>query len=694
MQISKIVRGNDFKLQINVVQPQYLDGRTEWEDYNVSQCTDVHTNLYCTKDQIVIPLEWEIKEGTDNVIIAKVLGKWLHVGVYSLEITGIDPDGRAWRYKNKSVFSIVDATTNSEMAGDLMEDPLIINAVTGLFIPNAGPQGHQGEIGPQGFQGSQGFQGEIGHQGPQGHQGEIGPQGFQGEIGIQGFQGTQGVQGEIGPQGFQGEIGTQGFQGPQGFQGEIGPQGEVGPQGPQGEVGPIGPQGPEGIVDDYDKFGSYEESREGAWIIYKNTETEPMPGYSLYKLSQEDSWSQRYIAISDTDDLILDIMAPDYHRFSLYPISSIDTSDILYYNMYPIKIYEQDSYGVFGRNEKGYITYNNKIIYMIIIKNVEVNYDKINSLIIPTEAPIYNIQITDVLNPIKFNAYPQYTFAYQKNTYTKDETNDKIHDLESRLQNEINNIELTPGQQGPQGDKGDTGEIGPQGPQGEVGHQGEKGDKGDTGETGHQGEKGDTGEIGPQGEVGPQGPQGEVGPQGEKGDKGEVGPQGEQGPQGVKGNKGEVGPQGSKGDTGETGPQGLQGPQGVKGNKGDTGETGPQGPQGSFDTSNLSKVAFTGQYYDLQSRPGFARVATSGSYKDLSDKPSLSTVATSGSYDDLSNRPTIPTVPTNVSAFNNDAGYITAIPNTVVTSNTAGLKIEVVSDLPVPKDTNTLYIVL
>ena len=61
MQISKIVRGNDFKLQINVVQPQYLNGGTEFEEYNVSQCTDVHVNLYCTKDQTIIPLEWEIK---------------------------------------------------------------------------------------------------------------------------------------------------------------------------------------------------------------------------------------------------------------------------------------------------------------------------------------------------------------------------------------------------------------------------------------------------------------------------------------------------------------------------------------------------------------------------------------------------------------------------------------------------------
>jgi len=37
----------------------------------------------------------------------------------------------------------------------------------------------------------------------------------------------------------------------------------------------------------------------------------------------------------------------------------------------------------------------------------------------------------------------------------------------------------------------------------------------------------------------------------------------------------------------------------------------------------------------------------------------LATVATSGSYNDLTDKPTIPTVPTNVSAFTNDAGYLT-----------------------------------
>ena len=98
------------------------------------------------------------------------------------------------------------------------------------------------------------------------------------------------------------------------------------------------------------------------------------------------------------------------------------------------------------------------------------------------------------------------------------------------------------------------------------------------------------------------------------------------------------------------------------------------------------------EWDDIQNKPTFATVATSGSYNDLSNKPTIpsidglateqyvddaiadiqdpewddiqnkptfATVATSGSYNDLSNKSTIPTVPTNVSAFTNDAGYIT-----------------------------------
>lgn len=45
----------------------------------------------------------------------------------------------------------------------------------------------------------------------------------------------------------------------------------------------------------------------------------------------------------------------------------------------------------------------------------------------------------------------------------------------------------------------------------------------------------------------------------------------------------------------------------------------------------------------------------------------LATVATSGAYADLTGKPTIPTVPTNVSAFTNDAGYLTSVPSEYVT---------------------------
>ena len=98
-------------------------------------------------------------------------------------------------------------------------------------------------------------------------------------------------------------------------------------------------------------------------------------------------------------------------------------------------------------------------------------------------------------------------------------TNLEVNALD--LQNQINNIELTPGPQGevgpqgPQGEKGDIGPIGLPGPQGEAGAQGIQGEKGDQGIQGIKGEKGDQGErgfTGPQGEKGDQGPQGPAGP--------------------------------------------------------------------------------------------------------------------------------------------------------------------------------------
>lgn len=84
---------------------------------------------------------------------------------------------------------------------------------------------------------------------------------------------------------------------------------------------------------------------------------------------------------------------------------------------------------------------------------------------------------------------------------------------------------------------------------------------------------------------------------------------------------------------------------------------------GYLKTTDVSKVATSGNYNDLSNKPALATVATSGSYNDLSNKPTipdvsgkvdksaLATVATSGSYDDLKDKPTIPTVDTALDAF-------------------------------------------
>lgn len=65
--------------------------------------------------------------------------------------------------------------------------------------------------------------------------------------------------------------------------------------------------------------------------------------------------------------------------------------------------------------------------------------------------------------------------------------------------------------------------------------------------------------------------------------------------------------------------------------------------------------------------------SSSVAWNDITGKPTFATVATSGSYNDLSNKPSIPTVPTNVSAFTNDAGYLTSAPVTSVNGQTGAV---------------------
>ena len=89
--------------------------------------------------------------------------------------------------------------------------------------------------------------------------------------------------------------------------------------------------------------------------------------------------------------------------------------------------------------------------------------------------------------------------------------------------------------------------------------------------------------------------------------------------------------------------------------------------------ADLATVATSGDYDDLINKPSIPVVPSNVSaftndagyltqHQDISGKANsadLAAVATSGSYNDLSNKPTIPVVPTDISAFNNDAGYLT-----------------------------------
>ena len=85
-------------------------------------------------------------------------------------------------------------------------------------------------------------------------------------------------------------------------------------------------------------------------------------------------------------------------------------------------------------------------------------------------------------------------------------------------------------------------------------------------------------------------------------------------------------------------------------------------------TKNVNDLTYYTKTADLPSVPTKTSDLTNdsgfitNSVNDLTNYPltsSLSSVAFSGDYDDLSDKPVIPTVPTNVSAFTNDAGYIT-----------------------------------
>jgi len=123
---------------------------------------------------------------------------------------------------------------------------------------------------------------------------------------------------------------------------------------------------------------------------------------------------------------------------------------------------------------------------------------------------------------------------------------------------------------------------------------------------------------------------------------------------------------------------------------------------GNYNDLTNKPTLFDGNYNSLTNKPNLAAVAISGSYNDLINKPAIPTVVSeltnnvgyitaaqvpaqvnadwnatsgaaqilnkptlfSGNYNDLTNLPQIPQIPADISAFNNDAGYLTSYTET------------------------------
>lgn len=124
-----------------------------------------------------------------------------------------------------------------------------------------------------------------------------------------------------------------------------------------------------------------------------------------------------------------------------------------------------------------------------------------------------------------------------------------------------------------------------------------------------------------------------------------AGPQGEQGPQGAKGDKGDTG---------------IQGPAGPQGEKGDTGEQGPAGADGytparGVDYWTEADQAEIREYVDEQIGEA---VAPGGAVSSVNGKTGAVQL-TAEDVGALPDTTVIPSVPDKVSAFENDAGYLT-----------------------------------
>lgn len=110
--MKKIVRGNDFTLRVPVMK--IVDG--ERVAFPLPGCTDIKVNIVNQYRRIALSYTIDVSE--DNVLLARVEGDKVAVGIYALEVKG-RLFGNDWRSNEYEQFQLVD----NNAAGDTVFEP-------------------------------------------------------------------------------------------------------------------------------------------------------------------------------------------------------------------------------------------------------------------------------------------------------------------------------------------------------------------------------------------------------------------------------------------------------------------------------------------------------------------------------------------------------------------------------------------
>ena len=598
-----------------------------------------------------------------------------------------------------------------------------------------GPQGPQGPVGPAGTNGSNGTNGTDGQDGQDGFSPIVntvtagdstivtitdanGPHTFVLRNGQQGIQGPQGPQGPVGP------TGSQGPQGDQGLQGETGPQGPVGPAGANGTDGRgiANISGPvsAGNVDTYTIH--YTDGTVTTFTVTNGLDgAAAAAGVGIQSIAKTstnglvDTYTITYTNGSTTTYMVTNGAAgpqgPVGPQGPQGPVGPAGAQGPQGEQGVQGETGPQGPVGPAGANGtdgrgianiSGPVSAGNVDTYTIHYTDGTVTtFTVTNGL--DGAAASAGVGIQSIAKTGTSGLVDTYTITYTDGTTTTYEVTNGAA-----------------GAQGPQGEQGLQGETGPQGPVGPAGPAGANGTNGTDGQDGFSPivtatAAGDSTVVtitdanGPHTFVlhnGQQGPQGPQGPQGGQGLPGEMGPQGPTGPQGP------VGPAGPTGSTGngiqsivKTGTTGLVDTYTITYTDGSTYSYNvTNGADGISPTvtatsagSNILITVVDGSgtnTYTIPTASGdITQVpadwnATSGVSQILNKPTNVSAFANDAGYITMDS---VPVIPANVSAFANDAGYITMDSVPTIPSNVSAFTNDVgyITAADVPAQVNS-----